>query len=73
MLEIASFQACVDHRERIFDLFVQRGAVFGLSSVALSRCAGYRSGQRRQRNHSRHVALSFLDEAVELLRLISCN
>eukprot|EP00913_Durusdinium_trenchii_P000200 g182.t1 len=37
--------------------------------VALSRCAGFRSQHRRQRrNHTRGVALSFLDEAVELLR-----
>ena len=54
----------MEHRERIFDLFVRRG----VQAVALSRCAGYRSGHRRLRNHSRHLALSFLDEAVELLR-----
>lgn len=62
--------ACVDHRERLFDLLVQRAASAALEApVALSRCTGFRSRHRRQlRNHTRNVALSFLDEAVELLR-----
>ncbi|CAE7898972.1 fucT [Symbiodinium necroappetens] len=61
--------ACVDHRERIFDLLVQAAARRGLEPpVALSRCAGYSSGHRRVRNDSRDLAASFLDEAVELLR-----
>ncbi|CAK9115003.1 unnamed protein product [Durusdinium trenchii] len=63
--------ACVDHRDLLFDLLVQRAAA-GTdldAPVALSRCAGFRSQHRRQRrNHTRGVALSFLDEAVELLR-----
>eukprot|EP00439_Symbiodinium_sp_Y106_P071575 s915_g12.t2 len=41
--------ACVDHRERIFDLLVQAAARRGLEPpVALSRCAGYSSGHRRR-------------------------
>eukprot|EP00434_Breviolum_minutum_P003115 symbB.v1.2.002741.t2/scaffold146.1/size298692/22 len=62
--------ACVDHRELLFDLLVQRAASAGIEApVALSRCTGFRSRHRRQlRNHTRGVAMSFLDEAIELLR-----
>ncbi|CAE7615288.1 fucT [Symbiodinium natans] len=61
--------ACVDHRERMFDLLVQAAARRGLPApAALSRCTGYTSAHRRARNDSRDLAASFLDEAVELLR-----
>ncbi len=40
-------QACVDHRELLFDLLVQRAASAGIEApVALSRCTGFRSRHR---------------------------
>eukprot|EP00931_Biecheleriopsis_adriatica_P007581 TRINITY_DN108851_c0_g1_i1.p2 TRINITY_DN108851_c0_g1~~TRINITY_DN108851_c0_g1_i1.p2 ORF type:complete len:247 (-),score=46.81 TRINITY_DN108851_c0_g1_i1:15-755(-) len=61
--------ACVDHRERLFDLLVAAASKRGLPAPdALSRCAGYRSMYRHaRRNHTRSMKATFLDEAVDLL------
>eukprot|EP00438_Fugacium_kawagutii_P010640 Skav210559 [mRNA] locus=scaffold2317:42185:49368:+ [translate_table: standard] len=60
--------ACVDHRERLFDLLVQRAASAGLEApVALSRCTGYRSRHRITRLWS---DLPFLNKVMLLHGLV---